>query len=68
VGRVVGWKVCAEMSLPEKWTTVVQWAFAELSPETQELLTELCDQMYDTDDSTPLQELTARAYLLGKED
>jgi hypothetical protein len=56
------------MRLPKKWVTSEQWAFADLSSQTQELLTELCERMYDSYDCTPLQELAARAYLLGKED
>jgi hypothetical protein len=56
------------MRLPEKWVTRNYWAFDEMSPQTQELLTELCERMYDSYDCTPLQELAARAYLLGKED
>lgn len=42
--------------------------FNGLDRETQAALSRLCDQLYDPYDCTPLQELAARAYLMGKED
>ncbi len=39
--------------------------FAELSPEEKLVLSALVDLEYEPDDCTDLQELAARAYMLG---
>ena len=40
--------------------------FSHLSLDIQQRLTDLCDEMYEPDDGTLLQELAARAFILGR--